>query len=87
MTCATVAAVTRRIDHDDPRLTAHKMPLAMAGEALSDLISSGDLLQEAIIRDAPQAEQQKIREVAMAQAEAYLDMMAQAATHVRALKP
>ena len=59
----------------------------MANEALEDLISSGDSLQQAIIRGAGPAEQQKIREVAMAQAETYLDMMAEAATHVLALKP
>ncbi len=79
--------MNRRLDPSDPRLTAHKMPMLMANEALEDLISSGDNLQQAILRDASTAEQQKIREVAMAQAESYLDLMAQAATHVRALKP
>lgn len=85
--CATIVAMSRRLNADDPRLTAHKMPMLMATEALEDLISSGDNLQKAIVGDAPLAEQLRIREVAMAQAEAYLDLMAQAATHVRALKP
>lgn len=87
MTCATVQIVTRRIAHDDPRLNAHKMPLALATETLQDIISSADALQQAILVDAPLERQQKIREVAMAQAESYLDLMAEAARHARALKP
>ena len=87
MTCATVQIVTRRIAHDDPRLNAHKMPMAMATETLQDIISSADALQKSILGDAPIEQQQKIREVAMAQAESYLDLMAEAARHARALKP
>lgn len=87
MTCATVQIVTRRIDADDPRLTAHRMPMALATETLQDIISSADALQQAILVDAPIERQQKIREVAMAQAESYLDLMAEAARHARALKP
>jgi len=87
VTYATVQIVTRRIDADDPRLNAHKMPMAMATETLQDIISSADALQKAILDDAPLEQQQKIREVAMAQAESYLDLMAEAARHARALKP
>ena len=87
MTCATVPAMNRRIASDDPRLNAHKMPMAMATETLQDIISSADALQKAILDDATLEQQQKIREVAMSQAESYLDLMAQAARHARALKP
>lgn len=83
--CAILPPVSAK--PSDPRFTAHKMPMELANETLGDLITSGDLLQQAIVGDAPLADQQKIREVAMAQAEAYLDLMAEAATHVRALKP
>ena len=87
MTCATVQIVTRRIDADDPRLSAHRMPMELATDTLQDIISSADALQQAILVDAPLERQQKIREVAMAQAESYLDLMAEAARHARALKP
>lgn len=87
MTCVTVPAMNRRIAADDPRLNAHKMPMALATETLQDIISSADALQKAILDDATIEQQQKIREVAMAQAESYLDLMAQAARHARALKP
>lgn len=87
MTCATVPAVTRRLDHDDPRIDAHKMPAAMATETLMDIIASADLLQKAILLDNPIEQQQKIIEMAKSQFEAYLDLMAEAAHHARALKP
>lgn len=86
-TCETVPAVTDRMDQDDPRLTAHKMPGAMATETLLDIISSADLLQKSIINDNPVEQQQKIIEVARAQFESYLDLMAEAARHARVLKP
>ena len=87
MTCATVPAVTRRIDNDDPSLTAPDMAARMATETLLDIVTSADLLTKAIIHDNPVEQQQKIIEVARAQFEAYLDLMAQAAHHARALKP
>ena len=87
MTCETVSPVTDRMDHDDPRLTAHKMPAAMATETLLDIIGSADLLQKSIINDNPVEQQQKIIEVARAQFESYLDLMAEAARHARVLKP
>lgn len=87
MTCATVPAVTRRIDNDDPSLTAPDMAARMATETLLDIVTSADLLTKAIIHDNPIEQQQKIIEVARAQFEAYLDLMAQAAHHARALKP
>lgn len=86
MTCATVPAVTRRIDNDDPSLTAPDMAARMATETLLDIVTSADLLTKAIIHDNPIEQQQKIIEVARAQFEAYLDLMAQAAHHARALK-
>ena len=87
MTCATVPAVTRRIDKDDPRVTAPDMAARMATETLLDIVTSADLLTKAIIHNNPVDQQQKIIEVARAQFEAYLDLMAQAAHHARALKP
>lgn len=72
---------------DDPRFTAHKMPAAMATETLLDVINSADLLQKSILLDSPIEQQQKIIDAARAQFEAYLDLMAEAARHARALKP
>ena len=86
-TCATVPAVTRRIDKDDPRATAPDMAARMATETLMDIVGSADLLQKSIIHDNPIEQQQKIIEVARAQFEAYLDLMMEAARHARALKP
>lgn len=83
--CATVATMSER--SDDPSLTAHRMPMAMATETLLDIVDSADLLQKAIINDNPIEQQQKIIETAKAQFEAYLDLMAEAARHTRALKP
>lgn len=87
LTCATFPAVTRRIDPDDPRLTAPDMAARMATETLLDVVTSADLLTKAILNDNPIEQQQKIIEVARAQFEAYLDLMAEAAHHARALKP
>jgi 2-C-methyl-D-erythritol 4-phosphate cytidylyltransferase len=86
-TCVIVPPVTNYIDPEDPRATAHQMPMAMATETLQDIISSADLLQKAIIDDASHAEQAKIREIGIAQCESYFDLMAEAARHSRALKP
>ncbi len=87
MTCATVPTVTRRLDHDDPRLTAHRMPAEMATETLLDLVGSARALEAAIIDDQGEEVVARIRQTAMVQAEAYLDLTAEAATHARALKP
>lgn len=87
LTCAILPLVPDDFTRDDPRFTAHKMPMAMATETLQDIISSADALQKAIIADFPLEQQRKIREVAMAQAESYLDLMAEAARHARVLKP
>lgn len=84
MTCATFPVVA--IIPDDPE-TAHRMPAEMATETLLDLVASARALEAAIIEDRGAAAVARIREVAMGQAEAYLDLTAQAATHVRALKP
>jgi len=84
MTCATVSAVA--IVPEDPE-TAHRMPAEMATETLLDLVASARALEDAIIKDRGPADVARIRETAMGQAEAYLDLTMQAATHVRALKP
>lgn len=86
LTCATLLPVTRRIDEDDPRITAHRMPMALAHDALLDIISSADLMQKAIYNAQPESEIDRYRETARAQFEAYLDLMAQAATNVRSIK-
>lgn len=86
MTCATLASVSRRID-PDKRLPAHRMPMALANEAFLDVINTADQMQKAIYNGKPEAEAERLREIARAQFEAYLDLMAQAAVHVRALKP
>lgn len=87
MTCGTVSAVKRYIDPDDPRVTAHRMPMAMASETLQDLITDGDRLMSAVINDEGQLAQESIRDSARAHLESYLDLMAEAATHARKLKP
>lgn len=85
MNRATVPAVT---DRDAPApVKPHKMAMAMATETLMDIVGSARALEAAIIDDHGVAAQEKIRETARAQFEAYLDLTAQAATHVRALKP
>lgn len=86
-TCETVPAVTDRMDHDDPRLTAHRMPAEMATQTLMDLVGSARALEAAILNDEGEAAILRIRETASAQAEAYMDLTAEAATHARALKP
>ena len=79
MTCATVQIVTRRIAHDDPRLNAHKMPMAMATETIMDCASTAGQMQQAIAHGQPQSEVQRYRDLAKAQFESYLDLMAEAA--------
>lgn len=85
--CATLPAMTKRIDIDDPRLSAHRTPMALAGEVIQDFITAADLMQKAIYSARPQTEIDRHRETARALSETYLDLMAEAATHVRALKP
>lgn len=87
MTCANLSTVTRYIDPNDPRVTAHRMPMAMASETLQDLITDGDRLMSAVIHDEGSQAQESIRDSARAHLEAYLDLMAEAATHARKLKP
>lgn len=82
---ATVSPVSDQ--KSDPSLTAHRMPMELATETIHDMIDSADKLMNSIIDGEPAEAQQKIRDVALAQFEAYLDLMAQAATHARALKP
>lgn len=82
--CATVLAVTvAPTDHE----TAHRMPAEMATETLLDLVASARAIETAIIEDHGPEAVARIREAALAQAEAYLDLTAEAARHVRALKP
>lgn len=85
MTCAMLLPVSDQ--PSDPRFTAHRMPMAMAHEALSDMIDSGAALLEAITTDQPQEERLRLRQIGLAQAETYFDLMAEAATHARAIKP
>ena len=85
--CDIIPPVPKYIDPEDPRVTAHKMPAAMATETLLDIVTTADLLQDAILMDSPIEQQQKLIETARAQFESYLDLMAQAARHARALKP
>lgn len=85
LTCATVPAVATNPEHE--RETAHRMPSKMSTEIILDVVTTADLMQKAIYNSEPQAEIERLREVARAQFEAYLDAMASAATHVRFLKP
>lgn len=87
MTCEIVAPVSRRIPEDDPRLTAHKMPGTLAHEVILSIVDTADLMQKAIYKGAPDEEVERLREIGRAQFEAYMDLMAHAAIHVRALKP
>jgi hypothetical protein len=84
-TCATVPPVATDPEHE--RETAHRMPSKMATEIILDVVTTADLMQKAIYNDQLQAEIERLREVARAQFEAYLDAMAEAATYVRALRP
>lgn len=86
MTCGTVPAV-KPVSDPDKRLPAHKMPMAMAHDVLLDCVTSADLMQKAIYAAQPESEVERLRETARSQFEAYLDLMGEAATHVRALKP
>ena len=85
LTCATVPAVANEPQHQ--RETAHRMPSKMSTEIILDVVTTADLMQKAIYNDQPQAEIERLREVARAQFEAYLDAMAESATHVLALRP
>lgn len=84
MTCAIIPSVAR---NTDDRETAHRMPSKMSTEIILDVVTTADLMQKAIYKGEPQSEIERLREVARSQFEAYLDSMAEAATHVRALRP
>lgn len=86
-TCATVAAVTRRIDHDDPRLTAHLGPMELADATFSGMLDSAEAMMLAVAKREGQAVIQHHREQAQAKFEAYLDLMAEAGHHAGQLKP
>ncbi len=73
--------------HEDERDAAHRIPGALATATIIDVVTTADLMQQAIYEGHPREEVERLREVARAQFEAYLDLMAQAATHVRALRP
>lgn len=85
LTCATVPPVASNTN--DEREMAHRMPGALATATIIDVVTTADLMQRAIYEDHPREEVERLREIARAQFEAYLDLMAQAATHVRALRP
>lgn len=85
MTCAIINPMAR--NPDDDRETAHLMPSKMSTEIILDVVTTADLMQKAIYTGEPREDVERLREVARAQFEAYLDAMAAAATHVRFLKP
>lgn len=87
MTCATLKNMNRRIDEDDPRLTKHRMPMALATETIMDCASTAGQMQMAIANGQPQSEIQRHRDLAKAQFEAYLDLMAEAAHYAGQLRP
>lgn len=87
MTCAILPFVKRYIDHDDPRLTAHHEPMALATKAVIDCARTAGEMQQAIAHHKPQDEVQNLRDIARAQFEAYLDLMAEAGHHAGRLKP
>lgn len=80
-TCATVPAVKT-----DPN-PSHETPGRLATATIIDCVTTADLMQQAIYEGHPQERIEYLREVARAQFEAYLDLMAQSATQVRALRP
>lgn len=82
-----MAPVVDRIPLDDPRLTAHRLPMALANDAVQDLIQSAHMLHEAVVEGAPQAQQDRIRAAGLEHYRSYVEFMVQAAHHVRALKP
>lgn len=87
LTCATVPAVTRRLDHDDPRLTAHLAPMALADEAFSAMLDSAEAMMLAVAKHEGQAVVLHHRQQAQAKFESYLDLMAEAGHHTGQLKP
>lgn len=85
MTCATVPAVAT--DPEQERETAHRKPNRMATATILEVVSTADLMQQAIYEGHPRERVDQLREVARAQFEAYLDLMAEAAVRVRSLNP
>jgi hypothetical protein len=84
---------TRAIIHpmpsnsNDDRETAHRIPGALATATIIDVVTTADLMQQAVYEGHPREEVERLREIARAQFEAYLDLMVQSANHVRALRP
>ena len=87
MTCAILPSVKRYVDHDDPRLTAHQEPMALALDAIIGCAHTAGEMQQAIANHEPQEEVLRHREIAKAKFEAYLDLMAEIAHHAGKLKP
>lgn len=87
MTCATFPAVTRRIDPDDPRLTAHREPMDLADAAFSAMLDSAEAMMLSVAKHEGQAVILHHRQQAQAKFEAYLDLMAEAGHHAGQLKP
>lgn len=84
-TCARVLPVASNPEND--RETEHRMPGRMATATIIECVTTADLMQQAIYEGHPQERVEHLREVARAQFEAYLDLMAQSAMQVRALNP
>jgi len=79
--------MTKRIAHDDPRLNAHRMPMELATETILDCATTAGQMQEAVANQQPQCEIQRYRDLARAQFETYLDLMAEAGHHAGQIKP
>lgn len=84
MTCATVPPVSERPDIDTD---AHRLPMAMATETIMDVVTTAGQMQEAVANQQPASEIQRLRDLASAQFEAYLDLMAEAGHLAGKLKP
>lgn len=76
-----------QVDHAEDPTTAHRMPMAMATETLSDMIDTAALIQTRLIEGADEDELSQLRETGLAQAATYFDLMTQAARCALALKP
>lgn len=64
-------------------MSAHKEAAQLAMASMMDVISRGQAIQAAVIRNAPAAEIDGMRSEAHAVLDAYLDHMTAAAVHVR----
>lgn len=66
-------------------MTDRKEALIRATASLQDIISQGKAITGSAMRGAPEADQEAIRAAAHAHLDAYLDHMAAAGVHTRAI--